>query len=208
MNLLFKLLWVPVMIIKSRIKQSVNRLEVARLKRIGVLEMREHSYGLVNVKFWDRKTKLRIGKYVSIADGVIFILGGNHRLDWVTTYPFPEKSRKNSAFSKIQGHPSSKGDIIIGNDVWIGQNATILSGVEIENGAVIGAHCLVARNVPSYSICVGNPGKIVGYRFEKSTIDRLNILSWWDWTESELERKAQLLCGEVTAETLQELEML
>ena len=97
-------------------------------------------------------------------------LGGNHRTDWNTTYHFSVlwESAKN-----INGHPASKGDVIIGHDVWIGEGAVILSGVRIGNGAVIGAHAVVTRDVPSYQIVAGNPAKIMKPRF---THDEIVIL--------------------------------
>jgi acetyltransferase-like isoleucine patch superfamily enzyme len=111
---------------------------------------------------------------------VTIFLGGNHRTDWITTYPFSVfwESAKN-----ISGHPASKGDVIIGHDVWIGEGAVILSGVRIGNGAVIGAHAVVTRDVPSYAIIAGNPAAIMRSRFSKDEIDILESLEWWDWDD-------------------------
>ena len=85
---------------------------------------------------------MKIGKFCSLAEEVVFILGGEHRADWITTYPF------NALFDEgahITGHPSSKGDIVVGNDVWIGYQSCILSGVTIGNGAIIGAKVLLQK---------------------------------------------------------------
>jgi len=99
--------------------------------------------------------KIRIGKFCSIAHDVTFILG-NHRVDWVSTYPF---SVFFDEASHITGHPLSNGDINIGNDVWIGKFSTIISGISIGNGAVIAANSFVTKDVPPYAIVSGNPAK-------------------------------------------------
>jgi len=96
----------------------------------------EFTYGVPNVIRFDTTTKTVIGKFCSIANEVTFILGGNHRTDWVTTYPFPAFSRYFPQALGLVGHPTSKGDLVIGNDVWIGRSAIILSGITIGDGAV------------------------------------------------------------------------
>jgi acetyltransferase-like isoleucine patch superfamily enzyme len=84
------------------------------------------------------------------------------------------------------GHPSCKGDIIIENDVWIGAKSTIMSGIKIGNGAVIGATATVTKDVPPYAIVVGNPGKIIKYRFTETQIEKLLAIKWWDWSEQKI----------------------
>jgi len=113
---------------------------------------------------------LIIGKYCSIAANVTIMLGGNHRYDWITTYPF---SVIWPAYSYIKGHPKSKGFVVIGNDVWIGRNAMIMSGVHIGDGAVVGAGSIITKDVPPYAIVAGNPAKVVRYRFNEDQIERL-----------------------------------
>jgi acetyltransferase-like isoleucine patch superfamily enzyme len=88
------------------------------------------------------------------------------------------------------GHPSCKGDINIGNDVWVGAKSTIMSGVKIGDGSIIGAGTTVTKDVPPYSIVVGNPGKIVKYRFDENQIEKLLKISWWDWTEDRIKTEA------------------
>lgn len=122
---------------------------------------------------------LEIGKFTSIADGCLILLGVDHRSDWVTTYPFsaifPEAAH-------IPGHPKSKGPVIIGNDVWIGQNVTILSDVRIGNGAIIGAGSVVTKDVKPYTIVCGNPASFKRIRFNSyAACQALNELAWWDW---------------------------
>lgn len=137
----------------------------------------EWTYGWPKILTWDRNTRLVIGKYCSIAAGVTFILGGEHRSDWVSTYPFSEFFDEGRA---IKGHPASKGDIVIGNDVWVGQNATILSGVNIGSGAIIGACAVVSKDVPPYTIMAGNPARQVRARFDERLIAALLSTRWWD----------------------------
>lgn len=148
------------------------------------------TYGNPIIKTWDKKTKLKIGKFCSLAGNVQLLLGGEHRKDWVTTYPFSEffEEARN-----IEGHPHTKGNITIGNDVWICQNAIILSGVTIGNGAVIGAGCLVTKDVPAYAIAAGNPAHIVGYRFSKEQIFALEEIAWWDWDISQVNAEIEFL---------------
>lgn len=127
----------------------------------------DYTYGLPTIKKFDNNTRLSIGKFCSIADNVIIFLGGNHREDWITTYPFSGMTHIWSDATNIIGHPSTKGDVIIGNDVWIGSHVVILSGVKIGDGAVIGAYAVVTKDVEPFSIVAGNPAKFIKYRFEK-----------------------------------------
>ena len=193
---------------KGRFKKEINKIDNKGLVKLGILQIGDYSYGKINALFWDKKTKLIIGKFVSIADGVTFILGGNHRSDWITTYPFPALTRELNLAFEIEGHPTTKGDITIGHDVWIGQNATILSGVTIGNGAVIGAASVVAKDIPSYAICVGNPGRIVGYRFESKIVSQLEKIAWWNLEETKTRDSVEILCAPPTSATLQKLAIL
>jgi chloramphenicol O-acetyltransferase type B len=143
------------------------------------------TYGDLTVRSWNAGTTLTIGAYTSVAAGVKVFLGGEHRIDWVTTYPFnvlwePSKHHK--------GHPKTKGNVAIGNDVWIGTEALILSGVTIGDGAVIGARAVITRDVPPYAVVAGNPAKVIKYRFDESVIARLLAIQWWNWTRNEIEK--------------------
>lgn len=149
-----------------------------------------YSYGDFKVYSWDNKTKLKIGKFCSIAEGVKFLLGGEHRSDFVTTYPF-NALLKN--FNYIEGHPHTKGDIIIENDVWIGSDAKILSGVKIHNGAIVGANSIITKDIPPYAIVAGNPAKIIKYRFNNEIIEKLLDVKWWDFKEEKLVKVIPLL---------------
>jgi len=122
---------------------------------------------------------LEIGKFTSIADGCLILLGVDHRSDWLTTYPF---SAIMPEASHIKGHPRTKGPVIIGHDVWIGQNVTILSDVRIGNGAIIGAGSVVTKDVKPYTIVCGNPATFKRIRFNSyQTCQALNELEWWNW---------------------------
>lgn len=135
--------------------------------------------------------KVRIGSFCSIARDVEFLVGGNHRSDWVSTFPFRITFGLPGALE--DGHPASRGDIVVGHDVWIGAGATLLSGVTVGNGAVIGARSVVARDVEPYAVVVGNPARRVRLRFEPVQIEALQDLCWWDWPLEEIERVIPLL---------------
>ena len=169
------------------------RLRWDYLQKMGIVSVGRHSYGTPNVYFWDDKTRLNIGKFCSIAEEVTFLLGGEHRMDWITTYPFSAMSNNWVDAELILGHPATKGDIIIDNDVWIGHGALIVSGVHIGNGAVIGAGAVVYKNVADYAIVAGNPAKFIGYRFDQETRNYLAKISWWDWSDEEISKNLQKL---------------
>ena len=123
--------------------------------------------------------KLNIGKFCQIATGVRFIMNGsNHAMDGISVYPFKVfgKSWANAAMNVV-----SKGDTVIGNDVWIGNSATIMQGIKIGDGAIIGTNALVTKDVEPYSIVGGNPAKTLRKRFTDDQIEFLLALKWWDW---------------------------
>jgi acetyltransferase-like isoleucine patch superfamily enzyme len=158
--------------------------------RYSKYEIGEWTYGNPRVLSWHEGTTLKIGRFCSISRPVTILLGGEHRIDWVTTYPF------SSIFEKAQkfvGHPRSQGDVIIENDVWIGTDVLILSGVTIGNGAVIAARSVVTKDVSPYSIVAGNPAKHIKFRFSKSVIRDLQNIAWWDWPLSKIEEAWPLL---------------
>ncbi len=131
--------------------------------------------------------KLIIGKFVSIAKGIKFIMNGaNHRMNGITTYPFNILgSGWEKVTPKLEDLPL-KGDTVIGNDVWIGENVTILPGVHIGDGSIIGANSVVGKNIEPYSICVGNPVRVIKKRFDEETINKLLSLQWWNWDEDRI----------------------
>lgn len=167
------------------------RIRWDALQHSGLVVVGKHSYGFPNVYTWDDKTRLTIGKFCSMAEGVTFILGGEHRMDWITTYPFSAMGEAWMGAESITGHPASKGDIVIGNDVWIGHGALILSGVRIGDGAVIGAGSVVNKNVDDYAIVAGNPARFIRFRFDEDLRLGLKQLSWWDWPDEKISKNLQ-----------------
>jgi acetyltransferase-like isoleucine patch superfamily enzyme len=143
------------------------------------------TYGDLYVRSYRAEATLQVGNYTSIAQGVQVLLGGEHRPDWVTTFPF---SVLWDSAKHHEGHPATKGNVTIGNDVWIGTEALIISGVTVGHGAVIGARAVVTRDVPPYSIVVGNPAKVVKHRFDEQTIERLQGIQWWNWTDVQIKK--------------------
>ena len=136
----------------------------------GLIEAGEFTYGRPVIHKWDGTTRLRIGKFCSIAGNVHILLGGEHSTKTLTTYPFDVL---------IDGKPTpSKGDVEIGNDVWIGENVTILSGVTIGDGAVIAAGSVVAKNVEPFAVAGGVPARFIRWRDQRF---RYGMLRWWDW---------------------------
>ena len=131
----------------------------------------------------DGSVMVKTGKFCSIGPNSHFLLGVEHQISWGTSYPFYRwlgmETRENSSVS-------SKGDIVIGNDVWIGMNATILSGVEIGDGCIVGSNAVVSKSTEPYSIIVGNPGRTVKKRLSSDRIDMLLEMSWWDWEYDKL----------------------
>jgi virginiamycin A acetyltransferase len=126
--------------------------------------------------------RLIIGKFCAIATGVKFIMGGaNHKLDAISTYPFPIFGNGwEGEMDQLLNLPS-RGDTIIGNDVWIGYESTIMPGVTIGDGAVIAAKSVVVKDIPAYAIAGGNPATVIRHRFSETDIATLLEIRWWNW---------------------------
>lgn len=137
--------------------------------------------------------KLIIGKFCQIAAGVEFVMNGaNHQMSGVSTYPFYIFGTWEQSIPQQKDMPL-KGDTVIGNDVWIGQNSTILPGVHIGDGAIIGLNSVVAKDVPPYTIFAGNPAKFIRKRFDDELIDLLLKLKWWEKSVEEINNLIPIL---------------
>ena len=134
--------------------------------------------------------KLIIGRFCSIACGARFLFNSaNHRLSSLSTYPFPIFFEEwGLDVEDITKAWDNKGDIVIGNDVWIGYEAVILAGVTVGDGAVIGTRAVVTKDVPPYTIVGGVPAKPIRERFSRDIIDSLLRIKWWDWPAEEISR--------------------
>ena len=136
--------------------------------------------------------RLKIGKFCSIACGTKFLFNSaNHTLNSMSTYTFPiffEEWELSSDTSSIAQAWDNHGDIVVGNDVWIGYEAVIMSGVKIGDGAIIGTRAVVTKDVPPYTIVGGVPAKPIRRRFDDATIKRLEALRWWNWDYEKIKR--------------------
>lgn len=163
-----------------------------------------HEY--ITVKQWGEGAALRVGAFCSISDSVVVMLGGNHRTDWITTFPFGHVFEEALGPDRPKGHPATNGDVVIGNDVWIGRNTTILSGVTVGDGAVIAANSTVAKDIGPYEIWGGNPARLIRRRFDDQTIAALLALRWWDWDLDRIRAAVPVLSGAPTPDALRALQ--
>ena len=144
--------------------------------------------------------KLIIGKFCQIATGVRFIMNGaNHALHGISTYPFKVFGE---AWNEASLEVVNKGDTIVGNDVWFGHSATIMPGVKIGSGAIIGANSLITKDVEPYTIVGGNPGRVIRKRFDGDTINFLLALNWWDWPIEKITDNIRLISAGENIESL------
>lgn len=177
---------------------------LSELAETGHVTLGRRSYGDPRIWRWldDDGTWLggdvHIGAFCSIAEGVAIFTGGEHNTSWVTTYPVRVMYGLEGAHH--DGHPRSRGDVIIGNDVWLGAESRIMSGVTIGHGAVVGAGAVVDRDVRPYAIVTGNRATEVRRRFDDATVDRLLEMAWWDWPDERIRAEATRLCSPPQAE--------
>lgn len=137
--------------------------------------------------------KLIIGKFCQIAKGVEFIMNGaNHQMDSVSTYPFFAPYLRDMDFPP-EYLTKTKGDTIIGNDVWLGQNSTILPGIKIGDGAIIALNTVVTKDVEPYTIVAGNPGKFIRKRFDDELVNLMLEFKWWDKSVDEINNLIPIL---------------
>ncbi|WP_297483106.1 CatB-related O-acetyltransferase [uncultured Photobacterium sp.] len=137
--------------------------------------------------------KLIIGRFCSIASGVVIMMAGNqgHRHDWISSFPFDFAEFGDGVKSGFE----RAGNTIIGNDVWLGAECVIMPGVTIGDGAVIGTRAVITKDVEPYSIVVGNPGRCVKKRFTSSQIKQLLEMQWWNWSQAQLKTAMAIMCS-------------
>ena len=153
---------------------------------------REH----LTINQWGEDTTLHIGAFCSLGRDITIYLGGNHRKDWVTTFPFGNQYPQifNNFPHKTWLAPAK--DVVIGNDVWIANNVKIKCGVTIGDGAIIATNSYVVKDVEPYSIVGGNPARFIKYRFEPEQIEKLLKIKWWEWEDSKINDNIPLLCND------------
>jgi acetyltransferase-like isoleucine patch superfamily enzyme len=173
-----------------------------RIRSIG-----KYTYGHQNIEiyYWGEGTWLDIGSFCSISGYVHVYLGGNHRLDWATTYPFGHINQNIFDSFNGEGHPQTKGNVVIGNDVWIGTHVTIMSGVIIGDGATIANNSVITKDVEPYAVVGGNPAKFIKKRFDDETVNQLLELKWWELEDSHINQMSSYLCNSNFKEYLPEL---
>lgn len=184
---------------RNKKAKSYHRLLAAPPEKLGhsIITMGRYTYGTchLSIQQWNEGAALHIGAFCSISANVTIMLGGNHRHDWVTTYPFGKLCVEQFGHAELTGQNTTNGDVIIGNDVWIGHGATIMSGVCVGDGAVIAANAHVVKDVPAYHIVGGNPAKIIRPRFDAETIALLQQLAWWTLPDETIRTIIPTLCN-------------
>ncbi|MCJ2013772.1 CatB-related O-acetyltransferase [Methylobacterium sp. J-076] len=178
---------------RGRNPLNETRLHLARLAGRYGFSIGSYSYGRPKVRFPESGRKLTIGRYCSIADRVEILLGGDHRLDWASTYPFAAMRGHFPGADAPEDYHSSRGDVVIGHDVWLGSGCMILSGVTVGHGAVVAARAVVTRDVPPYGVVAGNPARVVRHRFPPEVAQALVASAWWDLPRAEVGRLVPLL---------------
>ena len=165
-----------------------------------------YGHDSIQVMSWGEGTELTIGRYCSIAQNVKIFLGGNHRSDWVSTYPFGHINQNVLGDIKVPGHPATNGDVVVGHDVWIGSGVTIMSGVTIGSGAIIAANSHVVTDVSEYEMWGGNPARLIKRRFDLDVIEKLLEISWWDYPVEKVLLLRSHLSSSLSRSSLLEIE--
>ena len=168
------------------------------------------TFGVGNIELAHHKgsSSLSIGRYCSIAGNVKIFIGAYHRSDWLTTYPFGHMHEDVYGTYRTQGYPHSKGPVNIGNDVWIGNSVTIMSGVNIGDGAVLAANSHVVKDVQPYEIVGGNPAQHIKYRFSEEIIEFLTTLAWWNLEDNLIRKIYPLLTIQPSTEILENIKKI
>ena len=141
--------------------------------------------------------RLVSGRFCAIAEGAVFVMNGaNHATEGFSTYPFNIFGHGwEAGFDPASWSRASKGDTVVGHDVWIGSEAMILPGVTIGSGAIVGTRAVVGADVPPYAVVAGNPARVVRMRYDASTVDALLHLAWWNWPVDRITRSLDAIRG-------------
>ena len=180
----------------ARAAEFLRNQEKARtmhaLQRRGLLSLGRHTYGMPTIhSYHGSESRITIGSFCSIAPDVRIINGGIHPKSWVSLFPFRIMWNLDGAFA--DGMPETRGDIVIGSDVWLGTGATVLSGVTIGHGAIVAAGSLVTRDVAPYAIAAGIPAERLAFRFPPETVAKLLKIRWWEWDDARIREAVPLL---------------
>ena len=183
--------------------------QIKRGEKSRIIETGKFSYGVENIttRSWGEGAHLYIGSFCSIARNQMIFLGGNHQTSWCTTFPFGHIFHEEFPAGQINGHghPSTKGHVVIENDVWIGDGCTIMSGIRIGSGSVIAAKSVVIKDVAPYTIVGGNPAKLIKERFSPNIIKQLLEIKWWEKSDDKINKIVPLLQQQPTEEILLEI---
>lgn len=182
--------------------------KIKRYKKFGSsILIGRYSYGVerTNIISYGEGANLIVGHFCSIAADCTIFLGGGHRTDWITTFPFGHVSIEDFGPEKMDGHPATNGDVTIGHDVWIGRGSTIMSGVTVGNGAVIAANSHVVKDVGEFEIHGGNPARMIKRRFNESIVELLNKFQWWNLTKQDVSDLKYILSKPPNSDLLEEL---
>lgn len=166
----------------------------------------KYTYGEGNIKVhYPEEGRLSVGSFCSVAENCHIYLGGSHRTDWATTYPFGHIHKNIFNQFDGRGHPQKGRDVAIGNDVWIAINVTIMSGVTIGDGAIIALNSHVVKNVDPYSIVGGNPARLIKYRFDREIISKLLEIKWWNLPDERINQLSPFLCSDNFSELFEKV---
>jgi len=178
---------------KSKLQNHARQQEKFK-KRYPNYTVGTASYGMPIVHDNNEGSTLKIGAYCSIASNMQILLGGQHRTDWVSNYPFPFFFQMDAQYREEYIKGGSRGDVVAGSDVWLSANGIILSVLTIGHGAVIANGGVVSRDVEPYAVMADNPAKLIKWRFDEATRNDLLAAAWWGWPQEEISKVLDKLC--------------
>ncbi len=191
---------------KHRIFLSQPYDTTVRIDGVAV-KVGKFTYGVGNIELAHHKNapQLSIGRFCSIAGNVRIFTGANHRSDWMTSYPFGTVYEDFFGSQIPVGFPHSKGPVSIGNDVWIGNSVTIMSGVNIGDGSILATNAHIIKDVKPYEIVGGNPANHIKFRYPQDTIELLLELEWWNLDEAKIKKIHPLLTAPADNQVLEKI---